>query len=292
LAGQINDCVQLADTAVQELSQSFSGIVDYVQSSVDITCGDVSGRKSSHELIERLETVFVALEQMVGVQEMSQKAMGELSEFTRNLEKLAIEVSDVSRQTNLLALNAAIEAARAGDAGKGFAVVATEVGVLASRSTKLSGDIIRSVKDANNCFSDFEESSESMKMQEYELLGTSRITISETIEKQRASEQTLIDVTASMERINTEISNKISSALVSLQFQDRVSQTLLHVVGGLRDIYKQADSGLPMDGQLILDQMQGKYTTINEKNRHSKITKGDLLSQRADEIGDGQTTIF
>ena len=69
-----------------------------------------------------------------------------------SLAKAAEKIGDVVRlideiagQTNLLALNATIEAARAGEAGKGFAVVAGEVKILATQTSRATGDIAAEV---------------------------------------------------------------------------------------------------------------------------------------------------
>lgn len=80
------------------------------------------------------------------------------SKAVDKINELTNAIMEISSQTSLLALNASIEAARAGDAGKGFAVVATEIGSLASQTSKTIESINAIVADVNHAVSTLSES--------------------------------------------------------------------------------------------------------------------------------------
>jgi methyl-accepting chemotaxis protein len=71
-----------------------------------------------------------------GQMEEMNSAMIDITESSKNINKVIKTIDDIAFQTNILALNASVEAARAGSAGKGFAVVAEEVRNLANKSAE------------------------------------------------------------------------------------------------------------------------------------------------------------
>lgn len=77
-------------------------------------------------------------------------AMQKISETSKDIGNIIIEIEDIASQTNLLSLNAAIEAARAGEAGKGFSVVAEQIRNLADQSAQSAVSTKKLIEESIN----------------------------------------------------------------------------------------------------------------------------------------------
>lgn len=112
--------------SVEDLEKVMEALVQKLNSSADAS-GSVT--KTTEDAVGTIQNTQKQMMQL-------QKAISHISDMSREIEKIIVEIDSIASKTNLLALNASIEAARAGDMGKGFAVVASEVGELAARSSQ------------------------------------------------------------------------------------------------------------------------------------------------------------
>ena len=112
--------------SVEDLEKVMEALVQKLNSSADAS-GSVT--KITEDAVGTIQNTQKQMMQL-------QKAISHISDMSREIEKIIVEIDSIASKTNLLALNASIEAARAGDMGKGFAVVASEVGELAARSSQ------------------------------------------------------------------------------------------------------------------------------------------------------------
>lgn len=99
---------------------------------------------------KKTESIYSSVKEKAEVAIENAKVVSKINEMTN-------QIMEISSQTSLLALNASIEAARAGESGRGFAVVATEIGNLATQSSKTVGSIDAMVQEVINSVTQMQE---------------------------------------------------------------------------------------------------------------------------------------
>jgi len=284
-AHQIDDCITTSTGEMDQLVQLFSNIVGDLQTIVNERSSSSTDELSLTQINDKLATVSSTLTKLVQMRTTLQQEIHELSSFTGKLELMARDVGSIAEQTNLLALNAAIEAARAGEMGRGFAVVADEVRNLASRSGEISASIIANVVSVNDQFLLMEQNSVKSTDVERDLIEQASQQITDVAAQH---EQTQAERDSGIERLSdlsSSITGDIESALVSMQFQDKVSQILDHVRSNLYELSSQIESNQDLDIANLLEKMAREYTTTSEREAHRKLTGTDVSgsSSTADE---------
>ncbi|HEY6528322.1 MAG TPA: methyl-accepting chemotaxis protein [Cellvibrionaceae bacterium] len=283
------------DQSITELTARFSGIYDRLQNSVAASKSTASGMSSESGIHGVIEFADMALNQLV---KTLRHAMGqrdellaeiiELSKITAELSTMGAEVAAIASQTNLLALNAAIEAARAGEYGRGFAVVADEVRTLSSRSGETGSRIGKRIEQANCALQKTLERTTIYAHEDDRRMGESEASICEVLARFQQSGVGILNSAQQLERESTQVQADIGEVLVSLQFQDRVSQMLGHVIN---DIHKFSDfvekqkvslnSGTKIESVSPEDWMRElnkTYTTLEQAAVHLNKTNSQKFS--------------
>ena len=128
---QVAEASQSLAQAASEAASSLEEIASSVQQLASQTEQNSENAAQAHQMTDNARAVA---DEGAKRMEKMLKAMGEVTDSSKNIAKIIKAIDEIASQTNLLALNAAVEAARAGKHGKGFTVVAEEVKNLAQRS--------------------------------------------------------------------------------------------------------------------------------------------------------------
>jgi len=285
---QINTGRMETEEAVMALTSRFSELSQRLQASVDSSAvggdgADATGGASMVALLnisqQELGQIIVALKSAVEAMESMMSQIATLSGFTDELKGMAADVASIAAQTNLLALNAAIEAARAGESGRGFAVVAGEVRKLSGLSAETGKKISSKVEVINAGISAVLERADQYARQEAQVIGSSEATIQRVLDELGAAAEKMSHSTQILQAESAGIKYQIDDVLVSLQFQDRVSQIFCHVQDDLDKLYQyllafretsaRGQACQPIDVDVWLAELARTYTTDEQRNNHS-----------------------
>ncbi|MFH7525905.1 methyl-accepting chemotaxis protein [Aeromonas sp. A5] len=289
---QIESSRQQTEEAMIDLTQRFSGLANKLEEAVSAShqaAGDLGGTESkgmAAVLSESQLQLNEVLSLMHSAQENRDAMLAEiksLTAYTLELNTMALDVAKIASQTNLLALNAAIEAARAGEAGRGFAVVADEVRNLSRLSSETAQKMSDKVDTINAGIGRVSEIAESSAARDHVSVANSEQAIEQVLTRFRQATDSLAESASLLQSESTDIHHEISNVIISLQFQDRVSQILNqvrnnmeHLSSHLNDPEQQVRTSGPImiDADSWLADMELTYATDEQRDiHHGRTTK-------------------
>lgn len=273
------------EDAVTALAVRFSGLAEKLGAAVSASQSAAGGhgeKQGQEGLVDLLETsqrdlgsIIDSLRESTLTKQSLLREIDQLALFTGELKEMAAEVGSIAMQTNLLALNAAIEAARAGEAGRGFAVVAGEVRKLSTMSAETGKRISQGAEQINAAIASAVAASAQSVTRDTESVAHSEAVIGQVIERFHGAASRLTDSSSILNEASMGIRDEISDVLVSLQFQDRVSQIHSHIRDDIRKFEAYVNECLssgqcaPIDTNAWLDDLSKTYTTTEQREMHT-----------------------
>lgn len=247
--------------------------------------------KTSVTLRQFVDSVVENSRLAMSLVEMTDRISGQMSEVRGMLG----EIEGIAKQTNLLALNAAIEAARAGEAGRGFAIVADEVRDLSGRTNHFSQQIRASLGNMQESMTATEQAINQMAAQDMTFALTSKSDVEQAMAGINEINRQTGEVMAELQAISDQVENTVNQAIMSLQFQDMLTQLLGHVdrrlevveeiVGDERRLANALVGGGDADTMNLLaaicshvEQISQKMSTISQKVDNNPVSQTGFAS--------------
>lgn len=254
-------------------------------------------KQTSHTLTTFVETVIENSKVSMSLVEMTDRISSQVGQITGMLG----EIDGISKQTNLLALNAAIEAARAGEAGRGFAVVADEVRDLSGRTGHFSSQIRSLMQSIQATIGETEGAINLLAAQDMTFALTSKQDVELAMNAIETTNAHTTELVSELSQIASSVEQSTGQAVVSLQFQDMVTQLLGHVdkrVDVLKEVLNDLHSvsGLlaqaePSRTLRELEQLQAHMDSLHERlnSIQDKTDNNPVLQSR---YGSGDVDLF
>jgi len=269
----IDTAEQLASSSINELSEQFNHLNTQLTSV--LRGQDSGGQGAVLETLnhghQKLNNATSELRNAYTSREQVLSQISEMESFIEELQSLSGIVITIAEKTNLLSLNASIEAARVGEHGRGFAVVAHEVRELSSQSREMAGQMVDKIGKINNAISHTSESARSLMSSEAQLLTDTQDQVDDVINDFQQISTQLSDSKSDLEQQASEIQMELHKVIVSLQFQDRISQILSQVSSNIRKL----ENGLSepesrLDVQQWMNEMKSSYSMVEQYQNHDE----------------------
>jgi methyl-accepting chemotaxis protein len=250
LSAQLKETITHVEEAVVEICSGFQGISARAQESVSraVEFLDSHGRESKGEysvdglIKECSNTMENLLDSIDRTDEVSRKAVEQIQDidaYAKEINLALNQLHGIAEGNKILAINARIEAAHAGAQGAGFSVVADEVNLQAQRSCEviekvggLAGNLRNkansAVADLDNLASRSRNNARESKKEVTDALNA--------FSQIHARMETLLSAMAKDSQV---LSGEISTAIHGLQFQDRTSQRVTHVIEALDSLHQR-----------------------------------------------------
>lgn len=237
---------QIFSEAIGTLIQGFTGMSQQARRQQELGTGIISSQRGEDGAADfagfaqhTSETLHAFVDSVVANSKLAMELVemtDKMSEQMKRITGMLGEIEGISKQTNLLALNAAIEAARAGETGRGFAVVADEVRDLSGRTSHFSQQIRGQLVTMQQSIEMTEQAINKMAAQDMTFALKSKQGVEVAMQNIEALNHRTGETIDELNHISESMEQSVSQAVVSLQFQDMVTQLLSHVNGRLESV--------------------------------------------------------
>jgi methyl-accepting chemotaxis protein len=263
-----------ADNEVAQLARVFGEITRKLDKAIGPSrLTHTAGGDAQQEILaslarngRELETLVAALRLL---QTSKQRIVEEIGSEAARLKENASDIRQIALHIRMVSLNATIEAARAGQAGRPFAVVITDMRELAARTAEASELFSRHTGRLHAMVGAAFQEQAQTDSRVVSIAGAEEL-VNKVVANSAATMRQLTREIEAMEQERKDVREDISQVLVSLQFQDRVSQILSHVTSNLEEMQGHIRDGRQdaLDDHQWMERMASAYSTHEEFENH------------------------
>jgi len=296
MSEQLKQTSTQIESSVVGVCESFQGIAERARQTVARTSGflgqdgnEPAAKRSFDGLIDSCsQTLVKILGATEEANEISRRAIDRIQQMDKASELVSralLQFEEIARGNKILALNARIEAARAGEYGAGFGVVAVEVLSQTERSQKLTAQVSDLIANLRGLAGSTLDDLKQMNEQGHKRTEQSRLEVDGSLRDLQVAHSEMKEMLTGMTEEGALLATDIGAAVRGLQFQDRISQRIAHVVEDLDTIHVRLTNrfGDVAAGDTASDEGFSAYTMQEER---------DVAGMGAAEAAGGDVELF
>jgi methyl-accepting chemotaxis protein len=277
MSEQLKQTSKQIEDSVVGVCDSFQGIAVRARATVARASGFLgaegqssSGKQSFEGLVEACSGTLVKIMNTTAeAGEISHRAIERIQEMDKASQQISEalgQLDAIASGNRMLAFNARIEAAHAGSAGMGFAVVAVELAAQTVKSRTVTAQVGELALNLRALAESTLQDLRRMNQKDSERVEQCRREVDGALEDLQAAHSEMTEMLNGMTAEGVSLATDISSAVRGMQFQDRISQRIAHVVAELDTLSARLQHvGNFAPGAVAADEGFSTYTMREER---------------------------
>ena len=260
---QMSEQLRQTSTQIEEsvvgVCASIQGIADRARASSGRTTSflsrsdaDGGGQQSFDGLIRTCGDTMIRLMQVSAeagdLAMQTAERVQQMDRASREINDSLLKLEDIAMSNKILALNARIEGARSSEQGAGFSAVAVELASQTDKSQQVTAQVSDLVSHLRSLAATTHAELQQMQVEGDRKIQQCRAEVDITLQALQGAHQQMKEMLTLLTEESELLSRDIGSAVRGLQFQDRVSQRIAHVVEDLEALQEHLLEPCDLDG--------------------------------------------